>query len=346
MHQFPRRLARGRKSTTAAALACVAALAVGLSACGSDDGLLRTPDGSVISTTTTRFAEVNIVGAGRDFSRTCLAPTAVDPGRTDPKRIVVTDPALLDGLCALGLGPQVRAITAAPGSVPEYLGPQLAAVPAIGDTPGAAAVRKAAPDLVLSTPGTAKSLDALTATGALGDARTAVVEPSDDWKASLLGVASATNRSVAGQQRVDEFIAEATRVGRVMDASHSQVSLVRFTPDESFIEGTSSSGAQVMSLVGVSRPASQRTPDAVPLTDANMADADADLIYVSYEGQGGRDRGKDVVLSDEWLNLGAPTWKRVLSVNDDVWYGRPGVAAGWLIVNDLKESLNSSSSGD
>ncbi|MCF8612246.1 ABC transporter substrate-binding protein [Gordonia sp. HY285] len=330
-------------SSTAAALACTATLAVGLSACGSDDGVLRTPDGSVISTTTTRFAEVNIVGAGRDYSRTCLAPTAVDPGRTDAKRIVVTDPALLDGLCALGLGPQVRAITAAPGSVPEYLGPQLAAVPAVGDTPDAAAIREAAPDLVLSTPGTAQRLDALTATGALGTARTAVVDPAGDAKASLMAVAEATNRSAAGTQRVDEFIAEAARVGRVMDASHSQVSLVRFTPDESLIEGTSPFGAQIMALVGVDRPAPQRTPAAVPMTDDNMTDADADLIYVSYAGDGGRDRGHDVLMSDEWLNLGAPTWKRVLSVNDEVWYGRPGVAAGWLVLNDLKQSLNSSS---
>ncbi|WOC13437.1 ABC transporter substrate-binding protein [Gordonia sp. MP11Mi] len=330
-------------SSTAAALACTATLAVGLSACGSDDGVLRTPDGSVISTTTTRFAEVNIVGAGRDYSRTCLAPTAVDPGRTDAKRIVVTDPALLDGLCALGLGPQVRAITAAPGSVPEYLGPQLASVPAVGDTPDAQAVREAAPDLVLSTPGTAERLDALTATDALGKARTVVVDPAGDWKASLLAVADATNRRAAGKQRVDEFIAEAARVGQVMDASHSQVSLVRFTPDEALIEGTSPFGAQIMSLAGVARPAPQRTPGSVPMTDGNMADADADLIYVSYDGAAGRDRGEEVLLSDEWLNLGAPTWKRVLSVDDEVWYGQPGLAAGWLVLNDLKQSLNGSS---
>lgn len=330
-------------STTAAALACTATLVAALSACGGDD-VLRTPDGSVISTTTTRFAEVNIVGAGRDFSRTCLAPTAVDRGKADATRIVVTDPALLDGLCALGLGPQVRAITAPDGSVPAYLGPQLTSVPAIGDTPDAAAVREAAPDLVLSTPDTASDLDALTETGALGEARTAVVDPSGDWKMSLLAVAGATNRSSAAATLVDEFVAEAARVGRVMDAAHSQVSLVRFTPDESIIEGTEPFGAQIMELVGVARPAPQRTADAVPMTADNMADADADLIYVSYQGDGGKDRGKEVLLSDEWLNLGAPTWKRVLSVDDDVWYGQPGLAAGWLVLNDLKQSLNSSSS--
>ncbi|MBB4137195.1 ABC transporter substrate-binding protein [Gordonia humi] len=332
--------------TTVATFACTAALVAGLSACAGDDEVLRTPDGSVISTTTTRFAQVNIVGAGRNYSRTCLAPTAVDPGRVDPTRIIVTDPALLDSLCALGLGPQVRAITAAPGSVPEYLGPQLGGVPALGDTPDAAAVREAAPDLVLSTPDTADRLEALTATGALGKAATATIDLGADWQRSFAAVAAATGRSAAGRQRIEEFTTEATRVGRVMDAAHSQVSLVRFTPDETLIEGTSSFGAQIMSLVGVARPAPQRTPDAVVMNETNIADADADLIYVSYEGDGGRARGQDVLLSDDWLDLGAPSWKRVLSVGDALWYGRPGLAAGWLVLNDLKESLNGSSAGE
>ena len=332
-------------TTAVASVGAVVALALGVSACAGDDELLRTPDGSIISTTVTRFAEVNIVSAGRDFAKTCLAPTPVDAGKPDVTRIVVTDPALLDSLCALGLGPQVRAIVAEPGSVPEYLGPQLTAVPALGDTPDAEQVREAAPDLVLSTPDSRDRLDALTATGALGSARVATVAPTDDWRSNLSAVAAATNRTVAGQQRIDEFVAEAQRVGRVMDADHSQVSLVRFTPDETLIEGTSSFGAQIMEVVGVARPASQRTPETVPMTDENIADVDADLIYVSYDGDGGRDRGEQVLLSDDWLNLGAPSWKRVLSVDDTIWYGRPGLAAAWLVLNDLKESLNGSSAG-
>ncbi|WP_423132847.1 ABC transporter substrate-binding protein [Gordonia malaquae] len=335
-----RRLFSGRR---AAAVACAVALVAGTAACGSDDDLLRTPDGSVISTTTTRFAEVNIVNPGRDYSRTCLAPTPVDAGKTDAKRIVVTDPALLDALCALGLAPQVRAIAAPSGSVPEYLGPDLAAVPAIGDTPTADQVTAAKPDLVLSTPETAARADAMRSTGALGSARVASVDVDGDWQKSFLAVAAATGRSAAGKVRIDEFVAEATRVGRVMDAAHTQVSLVRFTPDDTLIEGTSSFGAQIMAIVGVARPAAQRTPETVVQTDANFTDADADLILVSYQGDGGRDRGEDVLLSDQWLDMGAPTWKRVKSVDDSIWHTDPGLASAWLVLNDLKDCLNSSS---
>lgn len=320
-------------------------MAFGLSACASDDGILRTPDGSVISTTVTRIAEVNIVNPGRDFSKTCLAPTAPDAGKSDVARIVVTDPALLDALCALGLGAQVKGITAGPGSVPAYLGPQFTSIPALGDSPSADAVKTAAPDLVLSSPETASRLSALTATGALGKARTATVDAGQDWQKSFREVAAAVNRSGAANDRLSDFSTEATRIGKVMDAPHSEVSLVRFMPDAEMIEGTSSFGAQIMSMIGVARPVSQRTPTAVPATDANFTDADADLIYVSYDGDGGLARGKEVQMSDQWLDMGAPTWNRVLSIDDSIWYGTSGLAAAWLVLNDVKDSLNSSSGG-
>lgn len=319
---------------------------MGLSACTADDDVLRTPDGSIISTTTTKYAEANIVNAGRDYGRTCLAPTPVDAGRQDVTRIVVTDPALLDALCALGLGPSVRAVAAPQGSVPAYLGPQLASVPAIGDAPTADQVTQARPDLVLTTSATSARADALTATGALGSARVTRVETSPDWQKTFQAVATATNRSTAGRDRLAEFVAEATRVGRVMDAPHTQVSLVRFTPDDTMIEGTSSFGAQIMSIVGVGRPAAQRVPDAVAQTSANFTDADADLILVSHEGDGGFSRGHDVMSTDEWLNMGAPTWKRVEAVDDSVWYTQPGLASAWLVLNDIKVCLNSSSAGE
>ncbi|MGB3605067.1 MAG: ABC transporter substrate-binding protein [Gordonia sp. (in: high G+C Gram-positive bacteria)] len=329
----------------AATLTATAALAVGLSSCASDDGLLRTPDGSIISTTVTRIAEVNVVNPGRDYSKTCLAPTAPDAGKADVTRIVVTDPALLDALCALGMGPQVKGITANPGSVPEYLGPQLTAIPALGDAPSAEAVKDAAPELVIASPATANKLAALTDTGALGRARTVTVEPAGDWQESFRNVAGAVNRTSAANDRLADFDKEAARIGQVLDAPHSEVSLVRFTGDAELIEGTSSFGAQILAQIGVTRPTAQRTPETVPATDTNFTDADADLIYVSYDGDAGLARGKEVQMSDRWLDMGAPTWTRVLSVNDTIWYRSSGLAAAWLVLNDVKDSLNSSSGG-
>ncbi|MEZ5209753.1 ABC transporter substrate-binding protein [Gordonia sp. (in: high G+C Gram-positive bacteria)] len=327
------------------AAAVTVALAAGLTACGNEDDTLRTPDGKEISTVTTRIARVNIVNAGRDFAQTCLAPTAADPGHSDVSRIVVTDPALLDAVCALGIGPKVRAVTAGAGSVPAYLGPALGAVPTIGDRPSRDAVATAAPQLVLTTASTTSDVEAMRATGALGAARVVTIAPGD-WRSVFTAVAGALGRSRAGADRLDEFDTEATRVGRVQDAAHSQVSLVRFTPDAELLEGTGNFAAQILAQIGVQRPAPQRGPDPVTVTDANFTDADADLIYVSADGPKGLERGTKVLQSDRWQEMGAPSWSRVLWVDDQVWYASSGLAAAWLVLNDVKSSLNGSSAGE
>ncbi|MBA5846773.1 ABC transporter substrate-binding protein [Gordonia amicalis] len=323
---------RGRRPVWAALLGVVA---LASAACSGDEPL-TTPDGSPISTTVTRVAEVNIVSADRDFSKTCLAPTPADAGTTDAARIVVTDPALLDALCALGIGDKVTAVTAAPGSVPAYLGPQLTAVPAIGTTPDAAAVSKADADLVLTTPGTAPS------SKPFGAVRSVTI-PAGDWQKQFRAVADAVNRSDAGRQRLAEFTTEATKTGRRMDASHTQVSLVRFGDDSETIAGMDTFAGQILGEIGVQRPGPQRVPDSFPVDDADFREAEGDLIYVSFEGEQGQKHGEEVLLSDEWLNLGASMWKRVLAVDDAVWYDSSGLAAAWLVLNDVKGSLDGNS---
>ncbi len=324
---------RGRRPVWAAVLGVVV---VAASAACSGDEPLTTPDGSTISTTVTRVAEVNIVSADRDFSKTCLAPTPPDDATTDPTRIVVTDPALLDALCALGIGDKVTAVTAAPGSVPAYLGPRLSSAPAIGTAPDAAAVSQADADLVLLTPETAAS------SKPFDSVRSATI-PAGDWQEQFQAVADAVGRSEAGRQRLAEFTTEAAKTGRRMDASHTQVSLVRFGEDSETIAGMDTFAGQVLGEIGVQRPGPQRVPDSFPVTSENFREAEGDLIYVSFEGEKGQEHGEEVLLSDEWLGLGASMWKRVLAVDDAVWYDSSGLAAAWLVLNDVKGSLDGNS---
>ena len=313
------------------------AVALVIAGCGQDTEALTTPDGSTISTSTTRFAEVNVVSADRDYGRTCLAPTAPDEGQADVSRIVVTDPALLDAVCALGIGPKVTAVTSAPGTIPAYLGPQLGSVPTIGSAPNPSAVTAAAPEIVLTTPRTAGS------SAAFGGAKVVTIDPSTTWQEQFQAVADALGRSAAGQRVLDEFDTEAAKTGRRMDAAHTQVSLVRFFTNSEMIAGTDTFAGKILSQIGVQRPESQRNPQSFTVTDKNFTDADADLIYVSYVGDAGRSHGEQVLLSDRWLDMGAPTWKRVLSVDDTVWYRSSGLAAAWLVLNDVKNSLDGNS---
>lgn len=322
----------GRLRTSAALLA-VSTVAAGLVGCSSDEQGLTTPDGSTISKPTTRIAQVNIVNAERDFDLTCMAPTAPDPGVTDVQRIVVTDPALLDAVCALGIGPKVVAVAAEPGSIPEHLGPQLSGVPTIGERPGAAAVAEANPDVVLSD----ATLDGPAA--AFDDARIVPIGPGD-WRATFTAVADALGRSAAAARLLDEFSAEVTRAGEQLDARRTQVSLVRFAADGQQIAGTNTFAGQILAEMGVTRPAPQRSADSFALADDDLADADADLIYVSFTDESGLNYGEEMLRSDEWLDLGAAGWNRVLSINDEIWYRSPGLAAAWLVLNDVKGSLN------
>ncbi len=315
-------------------VASVAVFAV-LAACGQD-APLTTPDGQVISTTTTRVAEVNIVNADRDYSRTCLAPTAPDDGATDVSRIVVTDPSLLDAVCALGIGPKVTAV-AADGPVPAYLGPQLTSVPVIGATPDATAVDAADPDVVLTTPQTSATAKSF------GDARVVTIEPGQGWEDRFGSVATALGRSASGSELLADFEKQAARTGRFLDAAHNQISLVRFTGDSEVIAGNDTFAGQILGMIGVQRPEPQRSAESTTVTDENFTDADGDLIYVSFVGDDGLEHGSDVLLSDRWLNMGAPTWKRVLSVDDEIWYESSGLAAAWLVLNDVKESINGNS---
>lgn len=306
-----------------------------LTACGSEDDVLRRPDGQPISTSTTRIAEVNLVNPERNFTKTCSAPTAPDAGRPDVARIVVTDPALLDAVCALGLGSKVTAVTSAPGTVPAYLGPQLQQVPTIGASPSGEAIGKARPDVVLSTPSTAASA------AAFRGARAATIAPAG-WEAGFTAVAAALNRSSAAETLLRGFHSDAEAIGKRLNATQTQVSLVRFGPDSETIAGTDSFAGQILGIVGVQRPERQRQPGNTKVTDENFTSADADLIYISFE-PGGLEHGKSVLLSDRWLDMGAPTWKRVLAVDDEVWYRTSGLAAARLVLKDLKSSLNGNS---
>ncbi len=323
-----------------------------LGACAGDEQDLTTPDGSPISIPTTRLAEVNIVGAERDYTKTCFAPTAPDAGKQDVGRIVVTDPLLLDDLCALGIGSKVTAVTVPEDAVPRYLGPQLTSVPAIGESPGSSAVATADADIVLTTPATAVRAAAFSGT------KVVTIDPTDDpaanWTERYRSVAAALNRTAAATDLLARFTREAARTGRRKDAAHTEVSLVRFSADGQTAEGTDSFAAQVLAAIGVQRPASQREAGSTKLTDDNLTVADGDLIYVSYRDSGDVTgpsvedsasfrHARTVLESDRWLDMGAPTWKRVLAVDDTVWYSTSGLAAAWLVLNDVKGSLDSNS---
>lgn len=158
--------------------------------------------------------------------------------------------------------------------------------------------------------------------------RTVTVDPTADpaknWAERYRSVAGALNRSAAATDLLARFTRETARTGKRKDAAHTEVSFVRFSADGQSVEGTDSSAAQVLATIGVQRPVTQREPGTTELTDGNLTTADADLICCASYRDAGDVTGPDiknsvssstrgrVLESDRWLDMGAPTWKRVL----------------------------------
>ncbi|MBT0565488.1 ABC transporter substrate-binding protein [Williamsia sp. CHRR-6] len=300
-----------------------------LSACG--DSQSPPGEGTVI-TTTTKIGPANLVAPERNFDRACGAPSVADPGRPDVDRIAVTDPALLDPICALGIAPRVVAVAAATGSIARNLGRAVTSLPTIGVSPTPAAARAARAQVVLG-------YDA--ARTAVFGGRSVIIDRRARWQDQFQAVADALGRGDEGKKRLATFAELARTTGLRIDAAHSQVGLVRFGENDETIEGTGSFAGSILAAVGVQRPASQRQPGPVAVTEGNFTDADADLIYVSFRSAAAQKHGVSVMKSDRWRDMGAPSWNRVLVVDDDIWYGTGGLAAAAVVLGDIGTSLNS-----
>lgn len=320
-----------RGAARAAVAACVAAIVVaGLTACGGDTSTSPPGPGSV-TTTTTAVGGFDLVTPERAYDRACGVPAPPDPGQPDVARIAVADPTLLDPICALGLQSTVVAVAADRGGIPEYLGPTVTSLPTIGVRPDAQRAAAARADVVLGRS---------TAQTAPFGGRSVVVDPTRTWQDQFQTVADALGRGTEGARRLDVFARQAQQVGRRIDAVHSQVGLVRFGADSEEIAGTASFAGSILAAMGVQRPQSQRSPGPVDVTDENFHDADADLIYVSFTSTDGREHGESVLRSDRWFDLGAAAGRRVLVVDDSVWYGQRGLAAAPVVLDDVQRSLN------
>ncbi|MFZ0835473.1 MAG: iron-siderophore ABC transporter substrate-binding protein [Mycobacterium sp.] len=325
--------------------------------CGSESP--SRSSGSVI-TSTTKIAGAGVLGNQRKPDESCAAaPAASDPGppvrpvrhaagETDvpaePQRIVVLSGDQLDGLCALGLQSRIVAAALPDGasSQPSYLGTVIHDLRGVGSRsePDLAAIRAAAPDLILGsqalTPELYPSLSAIAPTVFTG-------APGAAWQDNLRLVGAATARADAASGLVDDFNAFAAKAGTDNDAVHFQASVVQLTDNTMRIYGKANFPGSVLSDVTVDRPASQRFTDKPyveigtgDLAKADFSAADADIVYVSFASAAAKERAPEILTSDAWRRLSANRDNRVFIVNNEVWQTGEGIVAARGIVSDLK----------
>lgn len=310
-----------RTTTMLAALAACVTAAGALTGCSADEPIQQ-PLAS-ISTTTTRMASANIVGLDRQDQRACAAPTEAPFA---PDSIAVADPALLDGLCALGLQDRIVGVV---GGAPTYLGERISGLPELTARTDAAI-----------TLGTASSP---AANRASGHTRT-LPAPGDGWKDAFESLAAAVRMPAEGRAVLKKYADAVAAAATATDARQAVVSLVRFTEDgKAWAMGTAPLAAQVLADLGAQRPAPQRRSEPVLMSGDDFSAAEGDLIYVSYEGDGGKKAGLQAMTSQPWNDLRAVVAHRQLLVQDASWYSPGGPVAASAVLHDVSNTLNSSS---
>lgn len=353
-------LKTGLEPTLAAVLTAV--LIVLLSGCGTASQTSSSTSPAVI-TSTTKIAGAGVLGNDRRPDESCAAqPVPVDPGpstrtvrhaagetdvREDPQRIVVLAGDELDALCALGL--QTRIVAAAlpdESSIqPSYLGTVVHDVPAVGtrSAPDLAGIGAAKPDLILGsaalTPEAFAALSAIAPTVFTG-------APGAAWRDNLRVVGAATGRADATDTVIDDFAAQAARTGADNDAAHYQVSVVQLTDNTIRVYGADNFPANILSTVGVDRPAAQRFTD-MPYVEIGAGDTDregapdfsvaaGDIVYVSFSSPAAKDRAALLLDSEAWRALSATKDNRVFVVNNEIWQTGQGLIAARGILADLR----------
>ena len=308
-----------------------------------------------IARTTTLIAGAGVVGIERDTSKACPVAAPADPadGPTrrithaggesvvpaDPKRIVVLSTQALDSVCAVGLWERVVGAATLDGPVaqPEYLGTGVALIPSIGivGAPDPAQIEALHPDLILGSAvpdaGLADRLKAIAPT---------VFDAVDGgWKRQFGLAAQALGRGTTAIGAVAAYEQDARDAGVALNSGQTQASIVRFSADSALVEGTESFAGQILTDTGVRRPGYQRGA-SFTVSTSDLDKAEADIIYVSFEGDRGLEHGKSVLDSDAWEDLGASKDRRVFAVEDAIWNGN-GLVAARSLVDDLRKTLNS-----
>ncbi|WP_245865994.1 ABC transporter substrate-binding protein [Rhodococcoides kyotonense] len=338
----------------------VLAVGVSLTASACTDTPAAEDNASTIVRSTTNVAGAGVVGNNRPTVGLCPAAAPLDPtgiegsvrpvGHSegiseipaDPTRIVVLDAAALDASCALGLWERVvGASTLDPdfrgdGDQELYLGTGIAEIPSVGTvgSPDLNAIAGLDPDLIIG----ADSLGTETYDALSGIAPTVFTSSDAGWKGTFLQSAAALGRGQTGFDELARFSADAEQVGRDVNATQTQASIVRFLPDEIVTDGPSSFAGEVLGEIGVARPPSQQeTSNTVPADD--LSGVEGDIVYVRFDGEDGETFGTDVMNGDAWKDLSSAKDGRVFAVDDTIWSGS-GIVAARALLADVTNSLN------
>ncbi|MDN3239022.1 ABC transporter substrate-binding protein [Glycomyces tritici] len=260
----------------------------------------------------------------------------------EPQRVVVLDTDKIDTALSLGVTP-VGAARAGETELPTYLG-DLSGVTVVGTTsePDLEAIEALEPDLILGSKFRQEAFyDELNAI-----APTVFTEQVGvTWKENFLLDGDALGKGEEAKQLLDDYEARAAEFGASLgDAISTEVSLVRFMPDQIRVYGPDSFSGIVVGDVGLARPELQQLADA---DDKRFAEVSAeeldtvggDVVFYCAYGADGASMLADYTGGELWQSIAAVQGGKAYEVDDEVWMTGIGVTAAGMILDDLEQYL-------
>lgn len=260
-----------------------------------------------------------------------------------PERIVVIATGQADAVLTLGMVPVASTKGKGADMVPQYLldefpehADELKNMADVGSRldPDVESVANAKPDLILmnnSGDGAAEEYAAMSAI-----APTVVTQGTGlYWKQDFLLLADALGKTEQAQQWLDEYHADAAKVGEGVDGNPT-VSFLRKNGDRTRVFGLASFPGSLAEDAGLARPESQqfeKTSEDISAEQLDNADAD----WVFYAVQGGD--ASELTGMPLWKTLGAVSEGRAVQVDDDPFYLNAGPTAARVAMRAIADAI-------
>jgi iron complex transport system substrate-binding protein len=310
-----------RRALLAAGLA--SACAVALAACGTSDPAAERNDAE---------------GETRSIEH-AMGTTEIP---AEPQRVVVLDTDKIDTALSLGVTP-VGAARASETELPTYLG-DLSGVAVVGTTaePDLEAIEALEPDLILGSKFRQEAFyDELNAI-----APTVFTEQVGvTWKENFLLDGDALGKGEEAKQLLADYETRAAEFGTSLgDAVATEVSLVRFMPDQIRFYGPDSFSGIVLGDTGLARPELQQLNGAEDrrfgeVSAEELDTVGGDVIFYCAYGSDGEAMLADYTGGELWQSIPAVQAGKAHQVDDEVWMTGIGVTAAGMILDDLEQYL-------
>jgi iron complex transport system substrate-binding protein len=260
----------------------------------------------------------------------------------EPQRVVVLDTDKIDTMLSLGLTP-VGAARAGETDLPTYLG-DLSGVTVVGTVsePDLEAIEGLKPDLILGSKFRQEAFyDELNAI-----APTVFTEMVGlTWKENFLLDGDALGKGEEAKELLDAYETRAAEFGASLgDPAATEVSIVRFTPDEIRYYGPDGFSGIVVGDTGLGRPEMQLLADA---EDKRMGTVSAeeidtlggDVVFYCAYGDDGAAKLAEYTGGELWQSIPAVKDGKAYEVSDETWMTGIGVTAAGMILDDLEQYL-------